>query len=856
VQWGDRIARALITVGGIGTIVAVSTVCLFLALVVLPLFGAARLNPARDFAHVSQATPCHLAVDEQQVLAWSLDNAGQLSSFRLDRDEWFPPLRLFNEGQLTATSFPTGSQSVALGFADGSVRVAHLRFATRYLEREDLPEGVRQQFATGSAENGFAVTHERGVLMRAGSQFRLQSLAVEVDEPIELIPDAHGAIRLLDHIERPNGALFCALTDEKLWLVSLTKRRDPRTQQEAVVRRQAELPLAAELLEAEKPSHVLLAGTGDNVYVVWPGGRLLRFDTRNLAKVALVEEIDLLVDASAKVTAATMLLGRGTLATGDSTGRLRAWFRVRPEAGEAAVDRASASGADRLVCGHDFEPTGAAIVSLAPSTRTRMLAAGLADGRVRLVQVTSERQLGEVRAGPGESITTLALAPKDDGLAALTPSHVRSWRVDAPHAEVTLSALFLPVWYEGYSRPVHMWQSSAANQDFEPKLGLWPLIFGTIKATFYSMLFGAPLALLAAIYTSEFLHRRIKSKIKPTIELMASLPSVVLGFLAALLFAPIIARAVPVVLASLITVPVAFLLGAYCWQLVPHHIGLKLARWRFVFIALVLPFGLLAAWVLGPVIERWLFGGDLMGWLDGQHGTGIGGWMLLFLPLCGVGSFFVGREVNTWLRRVAANWSRGVCATVDLVRFFGGLAGSVAVAWLLSYLLTSLGWDPRGTFVGTYDQRNALIVGVVMGFAIIPLIYTIAEDALSTVPDHLRSASLGAGATPWQTATRIVIPTAMSGLFSALMIGLGRAVGETMIVLMAAGNTPVRDWNIFNGFRTLSANIAVELPEAPVDSTHYRTLFLAALCLFVLTFFVNTVAEVVRLRFRRRAYEL
>ena len=120
----------------------------------------------------------------------------------------------------------------------------------------------------------------------------------------------------------------------------------------------------------------------------------------------------------------------------------------------------------------------------------------------------------------------------------------------------------------------------------------------------------------------------------------------------------------------------------------------------------------------------------------------------------------------------------------------------------------------------------------------------------------LRSASLGAGATAWQTAVRIVIPTAASGLFSALMIGLGRAVGETMIVLMAAGNTPVMNWNIFEGFETLSMAIATELPEAAKNSTHYRTLFLAALTLFAITFLVNTVAEIVRQRFRRRAYEL
>jgi phosphate transport system permease protein len=180
------------------------------------------------------------------------------------------------------------------------------------------------------------------------------------------------------------------------------------------------------------------------------------------------------------------------------------------------------------------------------------------------------------------------------------------------------------------------------------------------------------------------------------------------------------------------------------------------------------------------------------------------------------------------------------------------LGGAIAIGWLLD----SVHLDPRGMVLGTYMQRNALVVGFVMGFAVIPIIYTVADDALATVPAHLRSASLGAGATPWQTAVRVIVPTAMSGLFSAVMIGLGRAVGETMIVLMAAGNTPIIDWNIFNGFQTLSANIATELPEAVQGSAHYRTLFVAALALFAITFVVNTVAEGVRLRSRRRAYEL
>jgi phosphate transport system permease protein len=152
----------------------------------------------------------------------------------------------------------------------------------------------------------------------------------------------------------------------------------------------------------------------------------------------------------------------------------------------------------------------------------------------------------------------------------------------------------------------------------------------------------------------------------------------------------------------------------------------------------------------------------------------------------------------------------------------------------------------------TFDQRNSILVGLAMGFAVIPIIFTISEDSLHSVPRHLTAGSMALGATRWQTALKVVLPTASPGIFSALMIGFGRSVGETMIVLMATGNTPMMEWSIFNGFRALSAAIAVELPEAAVGGTHYRVLFLAALLLFVMTFAVNTAAELVRLRLRKK----
>ena len=272
----------------------------------------------------------------------------------------------------------------------------------------------------------------------------------------------------------------------------------------------------------------------------------------------------------------------------------------------------------------------------------------------------------------------------------------------------------------------------------------------------------------------------------------------------------------------------------------------------------IIPVGIYVAYLGGPLIEQLWFGGDIKIWLSNHEiGSGIGAWMLVLLPLSILAAAIVVMKwINPAVRTFTRKFNRKQFALLSLAKFLIGSIATLLIAWVISFSLNSAGWDPRGSFVDTYSSRNSLIVGFIMGFAVIPIIYTLADDALSTVPQHLRSASYGAGATTWQTTIRIVIPTAMSGLFSAVMVGLGRAVGETMIVLMAGGNTPVSDWNIFNGFRTLSANIAVELPEAVVGSTHYRTLFLAALTLFVLTFVINTVAEVVRLRFRKRAYQL
>jgi phosphate transport system permease protein len=119
-------------------------------------------------------------------------------------------------------------------------------------------------------------------------------------------------------------------------------------------------------------------------------------------------------------------------------------------------------------------------------------------------------------------------------LAADGQGVLAQWQVHNPHPEVTLNTLFCKIWYEGYSQPAWVWQSTGGTDDFESKMSLTPLIFGTIKGTLYALLFAVPMALLAALYVSEFMHPSVKAYVKPVVEIMAALPSVVLGFLAGL----------------------------------------------------------------------------------------------------------------------------------------------------------------------------------------------------------------------------------------------------------------------------------------------------------------------------------
>lgn len=884
VRWSDIVSEGVITVGGIGTIVAVCLVALVLVMEVIPLFRGASIKPLNiREAPWNAGEIVHFELNEYQTMGWLLTTDGTLKVVRLipparkDADaESTSPLafevvqetKLIDDGKITAISTSTGQTDFVLGMDDGTVRVGNVQFETAFVDPIEIKNWFVEQTNSVSGKQlshpGDTAIYKEGVVqMTPQGQYRWQTADWTLGDPIEV---SDSAIVLLDHLPQASArsslsgksTTFAALTGkDELKLGVVSEKKSLLTGKVKLDAKLYDLPPAAN--PSGNPEFVLIDDLGNNILAVNQAGQLSRYDIRDKKNIGIAETVDLVPDTEAQITTCDWILGRETLFVGDNQGHCSGWFQIRlsDRKDDTFADRQSSDGF-ALVRAHTFPQGPAAVSAFGASSRSRMFIVGYATGQCSLFHMTTEKHVADLVMPDGGQVELARIAPRDDGLFIEADGKIAHFAMSPGFPDITLASLFLPVWYEGYAEPLNMWQSSSSKTEDELKFSLYPLISGTFKATFYSMLFGAPLALLAAIYTSEFATRRTRMLVKPTVEMMASLPSVVLGFLAALVFAPVVEEIVPACLAAVFTVPFTILLGAFIWQVMPQAFTLRLQPYRLVFLAPVLVLGIYLAYWMGPSIEQWLFLGNIKFWLvHPEKGSGVGGWLLILIPFCALLTLFLDITfLNTFWRGSVAKAPRFTFSLLSLGKFVLLSAITFSLAYALGTLFDLAGWDPRGTYIGEFDQRNSLIVGFVMGFAVIPIIYTLADDALSTVPSHLRSASLGCGATHWQTAVRVVIPTAMSGLFSALMIGLGRVAGETMIVLMAGGNTPIEDWNIFNGFRTLSTNIAIELPEAVQGSSHYRVLFLSALVLFMLTFLINTVAEVVRLYFRRRAYQL
>ncbi len=721
----DTLARRLIGIGGVSVILAVVLIFFYLLMVVFPLFKPAstELVPSGTRPDWTATEPLYLSIEEQREVGIRVAANGTIEFFKVNGAD-----------SIQSTNF----------FAPGS---GDFLFVSEAIEHTGLLAAV------GSDGRVFLFRHAYETRFDGGVANRKIIPSLEFPYGRDPVIDfSNGKVVALALSETDSGLILAALDDSGgIEILSATRRENMMTGEVSLDSSRYRTRLDT------SPTSLMVSSNHQWLYLGDVKGKVYRLALPSL-------EVEQTVDLhGGPVTTMSMLLGGISLLAGDSNGTISQLFPVRDDQNQYSL---------KLI--RQFHAGSAAVKQIINEQRRKgFLALDDHDG-LAIYHSTANRLIHQ------ESLASLqpravALSPRaNDLLIEGRDGALYQLTIDNEHPEISFSALWQKVWYENYAAPEYVWQSSAANNEFEPKFSLTPLVFGTLKAALYAMLFAIPLALMGAAYTAYFMAPALRQWVKPGIEIMAALPTVILGFLAGLWFAPYVEEHLAGIFSLALIMPPGILVFAWLWDRYDGPAkALIVDGYEPLFqLPILVLLGWFALWVAEP-LQYGIFGTDLRSWLSHQAGI-------------------------------------------------------------------------------NYDQRNALVVGCAMGLAVIPTLFSIAEDAVFGVPRSLSSGSLALGATPWQTLVRVVIPTASPGIFSALMIGLGRAVGETMIVLMATGNTPIMDWNLFEGMRTLAANIAVEMPESEVGSSHYRILFLAALVLFLFTFIVNTVAEVVRQRLRER----
>lgn len=741
----DRVANLTIAFGGLFVIAAIALIFFYLLYESLPLFRSAEFHQDRTYATASAAVqPKWLDMDEYNQSGIRLLPTGQIEFFTVADGKTTGSQQLAIPANAQITTVVRGAVLqglVGVGLSNGQILVFKPTYASE--------TNGSQRTVTPSLT--FPFGDQPLVVDDAGQA--VQQLAIHEDEgKLDILAAVNQQVlaqRFGEKAAESEGGLGLSSDDDS------GSSDTPKVFER---KKSLVLPLVAtdvrELMIGQGGRWAYAFNSDDSVAVFKFGedGPVLYQKT----KVAT---------GNSHVSAVASLQGEISLLVGDTQGNISQWFLVR--------DSKSVEDKFSLQRIRSFHLGNSPVTAIAPEVKRKGFVAGDATGHVGYFYTTSERTLA-IEQAANSPITALAVSARSHGVFVQAEKSSSFWSLDVEHPDISMSSAWGKVWYESYPEPSYTWQSSSGNSDFESKLSLVPLAFGTLKAAFYAMLLAAPLAICGAMYTAVFMAPSLRTKVKPAIELMQALPTVILGFLAGLWLAPVVETNLPGIFSLLLVTPIIILLCGFAWVQIPLEKRNRIPDgWAPILLILPIVIGAWLSFALSQPIELAFFDGDIRHWLE--HSTSL-----------------------------------------------------------------------------KFDQRNALIVGLVMGFAVIAPIFSIAEDALFAVPRHLTNGSLALGATQWQTLIRVVLPTASPGIFSAVMIGFGRAIGETMIVLMATGNTAVMEWNIFEGMRTLSANVAVEMGEAEVGSTHFRMLFLSALVLFVLTFVLNTIAEVIRTRLRKK----
>lgn len=710
--WRDRLTRYVVSTGGMVVLAMLMLIFVYLLVAVWPLFKPASIGQPQALAWPQNGNAVAVGVDATHQMVWRIDENGKGMFLALQPAD--KPLQSLQEQQLT-TSAPSAVASmngdtytIVLATVDGKVLLVSPQFH---------PVGKTED--TGHFAPDW-------VYLRGSTP-----------EPFD---NKHQPLRQVSLGTQQNQPMVAALTQDGRVLLGQLAQTGWQVRQ----------------IEVNAPvSQVLLSPEGSRLFVLSPN-QLTVFP---LSQAAVGKGQNIIFDpqktAQKNIVRMALLPGASSLLLQNAEGQISQWFDVQR------------NGQRELTEIRHYQPALADSMLINEPYR-RVFAALAPSGKLDLY--SSLRENAVLQTSIESGVKTAWFDPQGKGLLVETMKGAFWYPLSNDYPEISWRTLLKPTWFENYPQPDSVWQTTSGSDNYQAKYSLWPVVFGTLKAAFYALLFATPLAVAGAIYTACFMSARQRSIVKPAIEMIGAFPTVVIGLVAAIWLAPIIENHLLALLALPVLIPLVIVGGAALWTRLFPALAQR-TGYRFdVCVLLPLLTVLLVLWfMLAPHVEILLWGMPL----HERLGDG-------------------------------------------------------------------------------YDQRNTLVVAIALGFALVPVIFSLAEDALFSVPSSLAQGSLALGATQWQTLMRVLLPSASAGIFSALMIGLGRAVGETMIVLMATGNTPLLDNTPFQGLRALAANIAIEMPEAVVGSAHYRVLFLTALVLFLFTFVVNTLAEAVRLKLRLR----
>ena len=637
----DLVAKYGIAVGGVSVIIAVVLIFFYLLYVVLPIFKGAELHDTHKYQSATQLNESvFVSLEEYGEIGISIESSGRGAFFNVS-----------DGSSLEEFELPVGAGAEI-------VEIANL---------SDEERIIAALLSTGEIyllQHNYKVVYpndKRTIIPSIAYPFGEESIATTNISNIRKIAGSKNEESLTLSVANQNGELeFWQFAVEESFLSDDQSLEEENN--ETVV-------------ASTSVNYLMLDPAAQWVYAISNEGEAVSYRIID-GSLEVNERIRLFAEPSSRVSTVSWLLGGISLLISDEQGNIDQWFPVRDELNQFRLNKI-----------RSFAWGDSPITKIVYEKRRKGFYAVNAKQEIGVFYATSHRQLIEKPSGITE-VKGLVSNPRSNVMLVFgSNNEVATFAIDNEHPDLSWSALWGKVWYENYEEPEYTWQSSASNTDFEAKFSLVPLSFGTLKAAFYAMLFAMPLAICGAIFTAYFMAPKMRQMVKPTIEIMEALPTVILGFLAGLWLAPTLENNLPGIFTTLILLPVSIIAFGLTWQSLPANFTHRFNNgWQA---ALLLPVIIFATWFsfsISEPVEAVFFAGDMPAWIQDELGL-------------------------------------------------------------------------------RYDQRNSLVVGIAMGFAVIPTIFSITEDAIFSVPKHLTNGSLALGASPWQTMVRVVLTDCKPGYF-------------------------------------------------------------------------------------------